>query len=77
MLFEFKLKKLEHRVLALMDVNYQLVRKELGTRETFFNDVKALTRYHFFESFQVLLTFMMEGLEIKPTQKVKVGFQTL
>jgi len=68
---------LYHGVLALMDVNYQLVRKELGTRETFFNDVKTLTRYHFFESFQALLTFMLEGLEIKPAQKIRVGFQTL
>jgi hypothetical protein len=68
---------LYHGVLALMDVNYQLVRKELGTRETFFNDVKALTRYHFFESFQALLTFMREGLEIKSTQKIGAGCQTL
>ena len=68
---------LYHGALALMDANYQLVREELGTRETFFNDVKALTRYHFFESFQALLAFMMEGLEIKPEQKIENGFQAL
>jgi len=63
-----------HGILQLMDVNYQLVRAGLGTRETFFNDIKTLTRYHYFESFQALLVFMMEGLEIKPPdQKINTG----
>jgi len=60
-----------------MDANYQLVRDELGTRETFFNDVKALTRYHYFESFQELLAFMMKGLEIDSSQKINARSQSL
>ena len=65
-----------HGVLKLMDVNYQLVRAELGTRQTFFNDIKALMRYHFFSSFQELLAFMVEGLEINPVQQISPGHQT-
>jgi len=67
---------LYHGVLTLMDANYQLVRDELGTRETFFNDVKALTRYHYFESFQELLAFMMKGLEIDSSQKINARSQS-
>ena len=68
---------LYHGILQLMDVNYQLVRAELGTREIFFNDIKALIRYHYFESFQALLAFMMKGLEITPAQQINPGGRTL
>ncbi len=65
-----------HGILQLMDANYQLVREELGTRKTFFNDIKALTKYHYFKSFQVLLVFMVEGLEIKPPdQKINARYR--
>jgi len=66
-----------HSVLSQMDVNYQLVRAELGAREVFFNDVKALTRYFYFDSFQSLLCFMMRGLEIPPVQQIKLRNQAL
>ena len=66
-----------HSVLSQMDVNYQLVRAELGAREVFFNDVKALTRYFYFDSFQSLLCFMMKGLEMTPVQQIKLRNQTL
>ena len=67
-----------HGILQLMDVNYQLVRAELGPRKAFFNDIKALTKYLYFESFQALLAFMVEGLEIKPPdKKLRTGHQTL
>jgi len=65
-----------HSILSLMDANYQLVRANLGTRETFFDDVRALTRYFYFDSFQGLLTFMAEHLEIAPIQQIDPGGQT-
>lgn len=53
-----------HTVFALTLPAYQRVRKALGARRTFFNDVRALTRYHLFVSWYQLLEFMMEGLEL-------------
>jgi len=58
-----------------MDVNYQLVRNALGTRETFFDDIRALTRYLYFDSFHALLCFMVERLELKPVQQISTGKQ--
>ena len=66
-----------HSVLKLIDTNYQRVRASLGTRQTFFNDIKALTRYLYFDSFQSLLTFMAEGLELIPVQQIRPGSQSL
>jgi hypothetical protein len=51
-----------HTVLSLMDNRYQQIRQALGTRETFFDDVRALTRYICFESWDALLSFMIQGL---------------
>ena len=65
-----------HSVLSLTDASYQLVREALGTRETFFDDIRALTRYLYFDSFQALLTFMAKGLEILPSQQIRLGSQT-
>jgi hypothetical protein len=47
-----------------MDNCYQQIRQALGARETFFDDVRALTRYICFESWDALLSFMMQGLEL-------------
>ena len=58
-----------HTVLGLTDEHYRLIRATLPTRETFFQDVRALTRYFHFESWAALLRFMMEGLEIGPYAK--------
>jgi hypothetical protein len=55
-----------HTALQLCDHTYQRLRAELGTRRTFFNDLRALTRYHFFESWKHLIDFMVEGLEMAP-----------
>jgi hypothetical protein len=65
-----------HGVLSLMDASYQLIRAELGTHETFFNDIKALTRYLHFGSFQELLAFMVKGLEINSVQQISDGHRT-
>jgi hypothetical protein len=53
-----------HLVLGLADEKYLLLRKALVARKTFFNDVRALTRYILFESWEHLLDFMIEGLEL-------------
>ena len=53
-----------HTVLGLMDAHYQLVRQTLP-RKTFFDDLRALTRYLCFESWEALLRFMMRGLELE------------
>jgi len=53
-----------HTALALSCTRYQAVREELVTRRTFFNDLRALTRYLYFPSWQQLLTFMYQQLEI-------------
>jgi hypothetical protein len=53
-----------HTVLSLVDEKYLLLRQTLAARKTFFNDIRALTRYIFFGSWQHLLNFMIEGLEL-------------
>ena len=58
-----------HTVLAFTDERYRLVRAALPTRKTFFQDMRALTRYLCFPSWEGLLRFMMRGLEIGPYAK--------
>lgn len=53
-----------HTVLEYIDKCYQILRSELPTRKTFFDDIRALTRYICFESWQQMLEFMLRGLEI-------------
>jgi hypothetical protein len=48
----------------MMDSKYQLIRQRLGPRKTIFQDFRALTRYLVFDSWDNLLLFMMEKLEI-------------
>jgi hypothetical protein len=55
-----------HTVLQLADTAYQRVRAELVTRKTFFDDIRALTRYLYFESWEDLLHFMIAGLQRSP-----------
>ena len=55
-----------HTVLALFDTKYQLIRKALPSRQTFFDDLRALTRYLCFPGWEALLDFMIEGLELTP-----------
>lgn len=55
-----------HTILHLNDQAYQLIRDKLPTRKTFFDDIRALTRYMYFPNWQQLLQFMMKGLEIEP-----------
>ena len=50
-----------HTTLDLIHITYQQVRSMLVTRQTFFNDIRALTRYLWFESWQTLFEFMRSG----------------
>jgi hypothetical protein len=53
-----------HTILHLMDEKYRLIRDELPSRKTFFNDIRSLTRYLCFDSWDHLMNVMMEGLEL-------------
>lgn len=53
-----------HTVLRLTDTRYLEIRQELGTRRTFFNDLRALTRYLVFDSWDHLFRFMYTRLEL-------------
>jgi len=41
-----------------------LLRQKLVSRKTFFDDLRALTRYMTFDSWQQLMAFMLTALEI-------------
>ena len=53
-----------HTILHLIDKRYQCLREHLGARQTFFNDIRTLTRYLCFDSWDHLLNFMIEQLEL-------------
>lgn len=52
-----------HTMLEFMDTKYQLLRKVIGARRTFFNHMKALLVYVLCTSFDHLMDFMLEGLK--------------
>ncbi len=54
-----------HNVLDLVNGLYQKVREILRTRKTFFNDIRALLRYVWFESWSDLLVFILTEGESK------------
>lgn len=49
-----------HTVLQLADEPYQQIRQRRGTRKGFFQDILALTKYLWFESWTALIEFMLE-----------------
>ena len=55
-----------HTVLEWSDDTYALLRRVLARRQTFFEDIRALTRYMVFDSWQHLMDFMLRGLELQP-----------
>jgi hypothetical protein len=57
---------LVHTIQEMIEPAYQRLRRVLGARKTFFNDLRALTRYMVFDSWDDLFRFMEEGLEIAP-----------
>jgi hypothetical protein len=55
-----------HTVLEWSDDQYALLRRVLARRQTFFEDIRALTRYMVFDSWEHLMNFMIQGLELQP-----------
>ncbi len=53
-----------HTALEMFDDAYRRIREDLPTRKTFFDDIRALTRYICFEGWEVMLAFMARGLEL-------------
>jgi hypothetical protein len=53
-----------HTVLDLLDSSYRTIRQFLP-RKTFFNDLRALTRYLCFDGWEALMAFMIRGLELE------------
>lgn len=53
-----------HTAQHLVNEAYRLLRETLSARRTFFNDLKALTRYMVFDSWEALFAFMIDGLEL-------------
>jgi hypothetical protein len=53
-----------HTLLELLDQKCRLLRANLPTCKTFFDDLRALTRYLCFDNWEHLLTFMLQGLEV-------------
>lgn len=55
-----------HTIAQVADELYQLIRRALGSRRTFFDDIRALMRYWLFPDWQSLLQFMFIQLELAP-----------
>jgi hypothetical protein len=53
-----------HTLLELFDSSYQRLRQFLP-RKVFFDDLRALTRYLCFDSWEALMAFMIKGLELE------------
>jgi hypothetical protein len=58
-----------HTVLEWSDELYACLRQVLARRQTFFEDIRALTRYMVFESWHHLMDFMVKGLKLEATLK--------
>ena len=54
-----------HTVWQWCDDKYALLRQALVRRQTFFEDMRALTRYMVFESWDHLMDFMIRGLALE------------
>ena len=54
-----------HTVLEWSDDQYALLRRVLARRQTFFDDIRAFTRYMVFDSWDHLIDFMLQGLELQ------------
>ena len=54
-----------HTVMQWGDAKYALLRHVLARRQTFFDDIRALTRYMVFESWHHLMDFMIRGLDLE------------
>ena len=64
-----------HTVLEWSDEQYALLRQVLARRQTFFEDMRALTRSMVFESWQHLMDFMMKGLQLESKLASKLALK--
>ena len=55
-----------HTVFQLCDEQYRRLRAARGTRKTFFDDIRALIRYHYSHGWEQWLDFMVTRLELTP-----------
>ena len=60
---------LVHTVLEWMDDQDQLLRQKLPSRQRLFSDIRTLTSYLCFESWEALMTFMLQSFELTPPQR--------
>lgn len=58
-----------HNLLEWMDDKFCLLRQKLPSRKRLFNDIRALTTYLCFDSWEALLDFMLRGWSASPPPK--------
>ncbi len=51
-----------HTVLSIMDTKYQTLREKLRTRKAFFDGIRILTTFLYFNDWDRMLQFMIDGL---------------
>jgi hypothetical protein len=61
---------LVHTLLDLMDDKFCLLRQKLPSRRRLFDDMKALTTYLCFDSWEHLIDFMLEGWSYRPESRI-------
>ena len=59
---------LTHTVLEWMDDKYRLLRQKLSSRQRLFNDIRTLTSYLCFETWEALMDFMLNSFESPPPE---------
>jgi hypothetical protein len=69
------LASLFHTVLEWSDERYALLRQALASRQTFFEDIRALTRYMVFENWHHLMDCMLQGLKLESKLESKLTLQ--
>jgi hypothetical protein len=63
---------LTHTVLEWMDDKYQLLRKKLPSRQRLFSDIRTLTSYLCFDTWEALMDFMLDSFK-PPAAKPETG----
>ncbi len=59
---------LTHTVLEWMDSKYRLLRQKLPSRQRLFNDIRTLTSYLCFDSWEALMDFMLKSFDPLPPE---------
>ena len=59
---------LTHTVLEWMDDKYRLLRQKLPSRQRLFNDIRTLTSYLCFDSWEALMDFMLISFDPLPPE---------